>query len=81
MTKERFKFLQDNKQRGDITEVVRILNPKNNPKGVTYSEANSIIHGTLKGKWFDAVTNTLENIITKRQRRIKREQKKYSTVA
>jgi hypothetical protein len=78
ITEDRLKWLQQNKQRGDVAQVVRMMNPKNNKKGITYNVGASIINGNLWGKWGAAFTENLEKYITDRNKRIEEESKKYS---
>lgn len=79
ITPQRLKWLQDNKGHGDVAKVVKNLNPKATPKGITYSEALSIINGNLWGKWGNAFCNELERLITKRNKKEQREKAKYQT--
>lgn len=79
ITDKRLKWLQAKKKRGDILAVVKELNPKNSKNGVTYSEAASILNGNLWGTFGQAVTDTLEHLINKRNRQIEKDKKKYST--
>lgn len=77
ITEERLQWIRDNKEHGDIKAVVRELNPKNNKKGVTETEARSIINGNLVGKWGNAVVNALEKRIKARNK----QKQRYANVA
>lgn len=75
---ERLKYLQDNKQRGDIAAIVKKLNPKANIKGLKFPTAYDIIEGRIWGKWGEVVCAELELIILVRQEIIKLEKEKYA---
>ncbi len=74
ITEARLKWLNDNKQRGDIPLVVKNLADT----GVTKPEAYVIIKGVLWGEHGEAVTDELERVIKERQRKLKKEEKKFS---
>ncbi len=80
ITETKLQWLRDNKKHGEVMQAVRTLNPKLNVKGISESEANSIMAGNLWGKWGKSFTNELEKIIRKRQKREEKEIKKYSTI-
>ena len=78
ISQERLKFLQDNKQRGDIANVVKLINPKAKINGLKFSVAYDIIDGRTWGKYGKQVTDAMEKIIKDRQRILKIEKSKYA---
>ncbi len=78
ISKEKLEFLQANKQRGDIAQVVKNLNPKASIKGLKFPTAYDIVDGRIFGKWGLPVTKELEKIIKDRQRILRIEKNKYA---
>lgn len=78
---ERLKWLQENKKHGDISAVVKQLNPKGSKKGISNTEALAIINGNLWGKHGAEFCNALEKLIKKRNRILKLESKRYATAS
>lgn len=78
ISEERLKWLQANKGRGDILAVVAELNPDNDPEGINYPVAASIINGKLWGKHGEAFCNALEVRINNRIEKLEEERRLYA---
>ena len=79
ITEERLKWLQENKEKGEVAQAWRNLNPTEIKSKISYPEAQSIIAGNLWGKWGQLFTDELERIIKERIKKVQLEKEKYST--
>ena len=78
ITPERLAWLNRNKVRGDMVAVVKLMNPDENPDGISTNEAGMIMIGKLWGSWGKMFTDKLEERILNRQAEEAKEKAKYS---
>ena len=76
ITKERLKWLQKNKEYGEVSATVKKMNDAG--QDITYTEALAIINGTLWGAWGKLFTDALESLILERINSVKAEKEKYT---
>lgn len=73
VTKEKLRYLKDNRQHGDTKAIADELK-------IGYNTVVQILRGAFYGDHGDAVVQAAEKLIKSRARRIRKEAKKFSNV-